>query len=77
MVTTFAAHVPVTPVGNPVTVAPVARTVLYVMLVMAVLIHLVCALVPAAEVNVIVFAAVTFIVPDAVMLPQPPVNVIV
>ena len=41
MVKTFAAHVPDTPVGNPVTVAPVAPVVEYVIFVIAVLIHLV------------------------------------
>ena len=68
---------PVTPVGNPVKVAPVAPTLLYEILVIAVLIHLVCAFVPAAEVNVIVLFAVTEIVPVAVTGPHPPVSVTV
>ena len=43
----------------------------------AVLMHTVCALVPTAEVNVIVLFGVTFIVPVAVIMPQPPVKVTV
>jgi len=77
MVTTLAAHKPVTPAGSPVTVAPVAPVVVYVILVIAVLIHLVCALVPAAEVRVTVLLAVTVIVPVVVITPQPPVRVTV
>ena len=55
MVTTLAAQFPVTPAGKPLKVAPVAPVVEYVILVMAVLIHLVWLLVPAADVSVIVF----------------------
>ena len=46
-------QLPVTPVGRPATVAPVAATVLYVMFVMAEFTQTVCALVPAPEDNVI------------------------
>ena len=77
MVTTLAAHVPVTPAGRPLKVAPVAPVVEYVILVIAVLIHTVCALVPGAEVNVIVLFGVTVIVQFAVIAPQPPVKVTV
>ena len=52
MVRTFEAQLLVTPAGKPVTVAPVAPVVAYVMLVMAVLIQRNCALVPAADVSV-------------------------
>ena len=68
---------PVTPAGKPLKVAPVALVVEYVMLVIAVLIHTVCALVPAADVKVIVLSGVTVIVPVAVTTPQPPVRVTV
>ena len=61
IVTTFNAQLPVTPAGKPVKLAPVAPVVLYVMLVMAVLIHTVCALVPSAEVKVMVFCELVFI----------------
>ena len=47
------------------------------MLVIDEVIHIVCAFVPAADVNVIVLLGVTVIVPVAVMLPQPPVRVTV
>ena len=77
IVTTFAAHTPVTPAGRPVTVAPVAPVVAYVILVIAVLIHFVCALVPAADVSVTVLFGVTVIEPVAVIAPQPPVQVTV
>jgi hypothetical protein len=39
MVTVFEAHEPVTPAGRPVTVAPVASVVVYVIVVMAVFRH--------------------------------------
>ena len=39
--------------------------------------QIVCELVPAAELNVSVFEAVTVIVPVAVMVWQPPVGVMV
>jgi len=76
MVTTFPAQLPITPVGKPVTVAPVAPVVLYVIFVMGVLIQWVCAFVPAAEVSVIVLIW-TVIVPVAVIVLQPPVKVTV
>ena len=74
IVTTLTAQFPVTPAGNPEIVAPVAPVVEYVIFVIAVLIHLVWLFVPAAEVRVTVFAAVTVIVPVAFTVPQPPVN---
>jgi hypothetical protein len=77
MVTTFAAQAPVTPVGKPVIVAPVAFVVAYVIVVIGVLIQTVCVVVVAADVNVIVFAGFTVIVPVLVMVPQPPVKVMV
>ena len=77
IVATFPAQAPVTPVGKPLKVAPVAPVVEYVMLVMALLTHNVWALVPTAEVKAIVFVGLTVIVPVAVMIPQPPVKVTV
>ena len=77
IVTTFAAHTPVTPVGKLVTVAPVAPVVLYVIFVIGVLIHTVCAVVAGADVLVTVLLAVTAIVPVVVITPQPPVRVTV
>ena len=77
IVTTLADQLPVTPVGKPVTFAPVAPVVEYVILVMAVLIHFVCASVPAADVNETVLLGVTVIVPVVVTVPQPPVSVTV
>ncbi|NDA94389.1 MAG: hypothetical protein EBX90_14120 [Betaproteobacteria bacterium] len=77
MVTTFADQFPVTPPGRPVTVAPVAVVVVYVMFVNAVLIQSVCASVPTAELLAIVLFGVTVIVPVALTVPQPPVNGIV
>ena len=74
IVTTPPTKLPVTPPGKPLKVAPVAPVVPYVMLVIAVLIQTVCALVPAAEVSVIVLFGVTVIVPVALTFPQPPVN---
>ena len=74
MVTVLDAHVPVTPAGSPVNVAPVAPVVAYVVVVIAVLIHFVC--VPPA-VNTMVLFGVTVIVPVAVIVPQPPVSVTV
>ena len=44
---------------------------------MAVLIHLVCTFVPAADVNVIVLFATTVIVPVVVIVPQPPASVMI
>ena len=77
MVTTLAAQAPVTPVGKPLNVAPVAPVVLYVILVIAVLIHGVWASVPVADVKDMVLSGDTFIVPVAVIVPQPPVKVTV
>ena len=74
IVNTLAAQFAVTPVGRPLTVAPVAPVVAYVMLSMAVLMHLVCASVPAADVRLIVLLGVTFMVPVAFTVPQPPVS---
>jgi len=77
IVTVFDDHDPVTPAGNPLTVAPVAPVVEYVTAVTAVLIQTVWLSVPAAEVRAIVLSGVTVIVPLAVIVPQPPVNVTV
>ena len=77
MVTTLAAQLPVTPAGKPLKVAPVAPVVEYVILMIAVLIHTVCALVPGADVSVMVLFGVIVIVPVAVITPQPPVKVTV
>ena len=74
MVTTSAAQLPVTPAGRPVTVAPVAPVVAYVIFVMAVLMHTVCASVPTAELNVMVLSGVTVIVPVVDTVPHPPVR---
>ena len=71
MVTTFPAHVPVTPVGRLLTVAPVAPVVAYVIGAIGVLMHTVCASVPAPEVLDIVLLAFTAMVPVAVMVPHP------
>jgi len=72
IVTVLAAQLPVTPLGNPLTEAPLAPVVVYVIPVIAVLIHLVWASVPAAEVNTTVLFGVTVIEPLAVTVPQPP-----
>jgi len=74
MVTTSAAQLPVTPAGKPVTVAPVAPVVAYVMFVIEVLIQTVCASVPTAELSVMVLSGVTVIVPVADTVPHPPVR---
>ena len=71
IVTTLDAQLPVTPAGKPVTVAPVAPVVAYVILVMAVLIHKVWLFVPTPEVNVIVLFGVTIIVIKVEELWQP------
>ena len=73
----MAAKPPVTPAGRPENVAPVAPVVAYVIFVIGAFIQTVCEFVPAAEDNVIVFAAVTFIVPLAEPALQPPVRVTV
>ena len=77
MVTTFDAHAPLIPVGKPLKLAPVATVVVYVILVIAELTHVVWAFVPTADDNVNVLFAVTVILPVAVTVPQPPVNVTV
>lgn len=59
MVTTLAAQLPVTPAGKPLKVAPVAPVVAYVILVIGVLIHTVCASVPGADDKVTVFNGLT------------------
>ena len=77
IVATLLAQDPVTPVGKPLNVAPVAPVVEYVILVIAVFTHLIWAFVPPAEVKETVLAGVTVIVPVAVIAPQPPVKVTV
>ena len=77
MVTTLPAHVPVTPVGRLLTVAPVAPVVAYVIGAIGVLMHTVCASVPAPEVLDIVLLAFTAMVPVVEIAPQPPVRVTV
>ena len=77
IVTVFDAKLPVTPVGRPVTLAPVAPLVVYVMAVIGVLMQSVCAFVPAADDKEMVLFAVTMILPAVVIVPQPPVNVTV
>ena len=72
MVTVLAVQLPVTPVGRPEKVAPVAPVVASVILVIAELIQTVW-LVPGA----IVFNGVTVIVPVVVAGGQPPVVVMV
>jgi hypothetical protein len=74
IVTILDAQLPFTPAGSPEKVAPVAPVVEYVIFVIAVLIQRVWLLVPTAEVRVIVLAAVTVIVPVALIMPHPPVN---
>ena len=77
MVATFPAQLPVTPAGKPTNIAPVAPVVAQVIVVIAVLIHVVWASVPTAELNTEVFSGVTVMIPVDVIVPQPPVNVIV
>jgi len=68
--------VPLTPVGKPENVAPVAPVVLYVIDVIAVFTQTVWLSVPGAEVRVMVLLGRTMMVPvAAVTLPQPPVPV--
>ena len=56
------AKVPVTPAGNPVAPAPVPLPpIAYVIFVIAVPAHFVCALVPAAELKIAVAFAFTLI----------------
>ena len=71
MVIVFEAQAAVTPAGNPVAVPiPVAPVVAWVILVKAVLIHKVGLELAAPA----VLSAVTFIVPVALTLPQPPLS---
>ena len=71
MVIVFEAHAAVTPAGNPVAVPiPVAPVVVWVILVKAVLIHKLGLELAAPA----VLSAVTFIVPVAITLPQPPLS---
>jgi hypothetical protein len=72
IVTVLFAHEPLTPVGNPVMVAPVAPVVANIIVVMVLLIHTVW-FVPAS----IVFNGLTVIVPVVVAGGQPPVVVTV
>jgi hypothetical protein len=70
MVTVLLAKLLVTPAGKPVTVAPVALAIEYVILVIAVCIHTVWLLVPGAELKVMVaLTGFTVIVPLAVTTP--------
>ena len=78
MVTTFADHAPVTPPGKPLTVAPVAPVVLYLIDgVITVLMHKV-RLEPLPSTAIVLFGF-TVIVPVAVTggVMQPPVRVTV
>ena len=70
-------HTPVTPFGNPVANAPRAPVVLYFISVNEVLIHIVCASVPADEVLVIVLLGDTTTIPVLVTVPHPPVKLMV
>ena len=71
MVIVLPAHAAVTPPGNPVAAPiPVAPVVVCVILVNGVLIHNV----GVDEAALVVFAEITFIVPIADTVPQPPVN---
>jgi len=69
--------VPVTPVGKPENVAPVAPVMLYMIGVIAVFTQTVWLSVPGAEVSVMVVLRRTMMVPLAVTFPQPPVRVTV
>ena len=68
---------PVTPVGKPENVAPVAPVMLYMIGVIAVFTQTVWLSVPGAEVSVMVVLRRTMMVPLAVTFPQPPVRVTV
>ena len=76
MVITFADHVPVTPPGNPVILAPVAPVVVKVILVIEVPEQIVWTSVPVAELKAIVFWF-TIKFPVAVITPHPPTVVTV
>jgi len=69
--------VPLTPVGKPQNVAPVAPVMLYVIGVIGVFTQTVWLSVPGAEVRVMVLLGRTVMVPVAVTFPQPPVKVTV
>jgi len=69
--------VPVTPLGKPETVAPVAPVVLYLIESIAVFTQTVWLFVPGAEVRVMVLLGCTMMVPVAVTFPQPPIRVTV
>ena len=69
--------VPVTPVGKPENLAPVAPVVLYVIGVIAVFTQTVWLSVPGSEVRVMVLLGCTMMVPVAVTFPQPPVKITV
>jgi hypothetical protein len=77
IVATLPDQLPVTPVGKPEKVAPVAVVVAYVILVIGVLIHNVCEFVPVGEVSAIVLLGITVMEPVAVTFAQPPVSVTV
>ena len=69
---------PFTPLGNPVTVAPVPPPLMAnVIVLIAVLMHLVRLFEPPPEVKAIAAFGLTIIVPVAVAWPQGPVVVIV
>ena len=74
MVTVLETQLPVTPAGKPVMVAAVAPVVVYVVEVIAVLMHLVC---DPPVISEMVLLGNTVIEPVAVTFPQPPVSVIV
>ena len=64
-------NIALTPVGNPVaTPMPVAPVVICVMVVIALLMQIV----GVDDAALVVFAEITFIVPIADTVPQPPVN---
>jgi hypothetical protein len=79
IVTTLVFQLPVTPVGNPVTVAPVAMVLVYVMLRSAVLIQRDLLSLPTPELSDNVLVGTTVIVPVAVFgeAEHPPVRVTV
>ena len=67
MVTVLADQLPLTPAGSPLKLAPVAPVVAYVISIIEVLILAVCALVAAAELNVMVLFGFTTTVALAVV----------
>ncbi len=58
MVTVLDDQLPLTPAGSPLKLAPVAPVVVYVILAIGILMLAVCALVPAAELRVMVLFGV-------------------